>query len=206
MEKNKNSFDSSDVKVDFIEEVSENQLHDKKNHDDIIYKKTFGSIFRARIILIFVSLLFLASLFALVFSFVFPNNVGNGESKMTVHDLYVTHSHESYGGNIESFQKFSSLNNAYVYSFNVTNSGSITLNYKVQLENLDFDSNEDYTSINYILLNNQEQVVSGKLKNNKKVTLGNIDIPVNSVDKLSLKLWVSDNNDVSYKFKVNVIG
>lgn len=203
----KNKLNDSVIKEEFVEEVSEHVLYDKKNQEDIIYKKSVVLGVKAKIIFIVLILLFLAVLSSLIFSLVFSNNTFFGNSKLIVHDLYVTHSNKNYGGEIKSFEDYLTIDDAFVYNFDVKNSASVDLNYKVQLENLKFNNDIDFSSINYILLDGQEQVVSGKISNNKVVDIADITIDANDVDNLVIKLWSSDrSNKINYKFKVNIIG
>lgn len=200
----KNKFDDSGVKVDYVEEVNENQLYDKKDRTDIIYSKSYLSTTRNVVLIIFMVLLLLISLFSLIFGFVYFNkHIDNGDT----YTLFVVHSNDEYGGKQISFDEYNSFKNSYSYDFSVKNSNEVKLNYKIQIENTNFSSNNaDYSKINYSLLNYNNVISEGKIINDNIFDVVSLDIEPNQNQQLVLKLWSDDvNQNLIYSFKINIL-
>lgn len=200
----KNKFNDSGINVDYLEEVNENQLYDKKNQSDIIYSRSYLSVTRNVILTIFMVLLLLISLFSLIFGFVYFNKyVDNNE----MYTLFVVHSNDKYGGELINVDKYNSFDNSFNYDFSVSNNNEVKLNYKIQVENINFGSdNVDYSVINYSLLNYNTVVSNGKIINDNVFDLVSLNIQPNENHQMVLKLWTDDKNqDLIYSFKINIL-
>lgn len=203
----KNNFNDSSVNVDFIEEVDDNLLYDKKNISDIIYEKSSFRKVRSGILLILSIVLILLSLFSIIFGLVYFNKVYD-ETNNSVYTLFVTHSNNLLGGKNISFEEHVSYDNAYEYNFVINNINNVNMDYVVQIENLNFDKmNVDYTKINYVLVNYDQVVAKGVIGNDKLVNITKLNIDSNTIHNLDLKLWSNVlNKEFQYSFKVNIIG
>ena len=200
----KNNFDDSGVKVDYMEEVDENQLYDKKNQTDIIYVNSSASNIKNVLLIVLAVIFTLISLFTLIFGFVYFNKqVEVGET----YTLFITHSDDSYGGNNITFGDYNSLENTYNYNFDVSNSNDIDLNYKIQIEHINFDSKTfDYSSINYSLLNYDSVVSEGVFNNNRTFDVVSMNIGANTKQQFVLKLWSNNiDKELEYSFKINIL-
>lgn len=200
----KNNFNDSGVKVDYVEEVDEEQLYDKKNQTDIIYVNSSASNFKSVLLIVLTVILILLSLFSFIFGFSYFNKHVDSNETYT---LFITHSNDFYGGKDITFNNYNSPENSYNYDFNVSNSNDVSLNYKIQVENINFGSdNIDYNNINYSLWNYDSIVSKGKLVNEKTFDMISIDVGPNINQKFVLKIW-SDNidEDLKYSFKINIL-
>lgn len=199
----KNNFSDSGVKVDYIEEVDEKQLFDKKSYSDIIYVNSKSSFVKRVLFIIFLFVFILLILFLSIFGFSFFNkNVVDEE-----YSLFLTHSNPFYGGENLIISDFNSIDDAYSYSFTVNNSNDVSLSYKVQVENVNYGfDNVEYTNINYSLLKYNDVVSSGVLEDKAILDIANIDISSNSNHQLTLKIWSNINDEnLEYSFKVKIL-
>ena len=134
----KNDFNVSTEDLIFEEEVGEEELHSKKNVSDIIYNDLDVRKRRTKFLIFLAISLIIISIISALMGFIFLDK-DLKEKKVnpiiTKYDLFVTHSNSSYGGSISSFSDYRSLNNAYLYKFDVTNNNSIVckLGSKIEL-------------------------------------------------------------------------
>ena len=161
-------------------------------------------------ILVFLSIVLgIIALFAIMLGMVFSNSdktdrpIGVFTNK---YNLIVTHTNNQYGGSISSFANYNNENNAYEYSFGVTNNNSVDLKYSINFENTNYDFNKlDMSLIDYQLVKNGKVVRSGKLKNAVTNDLYTTNISIRSSDNYLIKLWSNDLvNKGNFSFKINI--
>lgn len=198
MEKNNSDFDVSNVT--FEEEVSSEELNSKKGTSDIVYSNKGG---RKNKFLIFLAIFLI--LFSLLCSFIGYCYLDNKDRDITYdkYNLLVTHSDGSFGGIISSFDKYSSFNNAYSYSFSVSNGNPLEFNYSVDINCTNYEKNVNLSFINYVLYKNNDVVKEGVLSNSEVNKIYDTSIGVNGLDNYVLKLWSSEKN-LGFNFKVNI--
>lgn len=205
----KNDFNVSTEDLIFEEEVGEEELRSKKNVSDIIYNDLDVRKRRTKFLIFLAISLIIISIISALMGFIFLDK-DLKEKKVnpiiTKYDLFVTHSNSSYGGSISSFSDYRSLNNAYLYKFDVSNNNSIALNYLVEFINPNYGNDGvDMTLINYKLLKNDEIVSEGVLSNSMTSQLFNTDILSNSRDEYVLKIWsYKMDKKLKFDFKINV--
>lgn len=205
----KNDFNVSTEDLIFEEEVGEEELYSKKNVSDIIYNDLDVRKRRTKFLIFLAISLIIISIISALMGFIFLDKdlkEKKVNSIITKYDLFVTHSNSSYGGSISSFSDYRSLNNAYLYKFDVTNNNSITLNYLVEFINPNYGNDGvDMTLINYKLLRNNQIVSEGVLSNSMTSQLFNTDILSNSRDEYVLKIWsYKMDKKLKFDFKINV--
>lgn len=205
----KNDFNVSTEDLIFEEEVGEEELYSKKNVSDIIYNDLDVRKRRTKFLIFLAISLIIISIISALMGFIFLDK-DLKEKKVnpiiTKYDLFVTHSNSSYGGSISSFSDYRSLNNAYLYKFDVTNNNSIALDYLVEFINPNYGNDGvDMTLINYKLLRNNQIVSEGVLSNSMTSQLFNTDILSNSRDEYVLKIWsYKMDKKLKFDFKINV--
>lgn len=207
MKRERNDFKTSDRLEEFVEEVDERYLYDKKNQSDIIYVESTGSMIKSRILIILAILLILLSLMSFIFGLVYINkDVSGRETTVNNYDLFVTHSNNYFGGQLDSFDKYRSSSKPYSYSLTVENNNPIDISYKVELINPSYgNDNVDMTGIEYNVFNSGSLVFSGKLTNNSINDLGDIVIESNSSDNLEFRIWSSSvPSGTPFSFKINI--
>lgn len=192
----------------FEEEVHEDELVDKKNVSDVVYVESENKIKHKFLVVLAIVLLVLFIISCLL-GFLFSDGkfgVLNG-TVTNEYDLYVTHTNVDYGASNLAFEEHKTLNDAYVYDFSVNNSNSVNLEYSLELLNTNFDNDGiDMTMINYSLIKNGTEVVSGKLVDIQKNNLYSTTINKNSRDSYVIKLWSdSISKNMKFNFKINVI-
>lgn len=204
--------DGSFNKYTFNEEVPEVDLYDKSDMSDIIYVRDVS--YRSKINLLIAIAIFLIvsalllSLFgmALIGKDYLWNDTDNVGNTIT-YNLFVSHSNNYYGRSAVNFEEYNTSSKTLDYSFDVRNSNPIDINYKIILNNPYFgEDNVDMSLINYSLYINQEEITSGKLKNEAECLLSNITIGSNANHNVLLKLWSSDlGKNNKFNFKIDVI-
>ena len=205
----KNDFNVSTEDLIFEEEVGEEELYSKKNVSDIIYNDLDVRKRRTKFLIFLAISLIIISIISALMGFIFLDKdlkEKKVNSIITKYDLFVTHSNSSYGGSISSFSDYRSLNNAYLYKFDVTNNNSIALDYLVEFINPNYGNDGvDMTLINYKLLKNNEIVSEGVLSNSMTSKLFNTEILSNSRDEYVLKIWsYKMDKKLKFDFKINV--
>lgn len=169
----------------FEEEINANSIVVTKEKS-----KGFGIIFAT---LGFLLVLFLG--FYLLFRF----GIISLSSKQYISgNLFVVHSNVKFGDTISSFEKYSSYENAYSYTFYVENDNDDEYLYKVKLKNVDKDS-----KISYAILKNSDVLFKGQLDGFGDFILTTQSILPSSTDNYELKLWSSDSTS-KLQFKIDV--
>jgi len=115
-------------------------------------------------------------------------------------DLFVVHSKTNFGDNISSFQNYTSLDNAYSYKFYVENDESKDLPYKIVLHRND---SSDISLINYLVLQDGEDVFKGVLSNQEDNVLISTKIQGNGLNNYEIKFWSTDFSS-KLDFRINV--
>lgn len=192
----------------FEEEVNDNELVDKKKHNDIVYVETDNKV-RFKFLIILAIVLFIISFFALVLGMLFADGkfgVLDG-TVVNEYNLYVTHTNVDYGGSNIVFNKYNSFDNAYSYTFNVSNNNSVELDYSLELLNDNYNGDGvDMRLINYTLIKNNAEISTGKLEDIEKNSIYSTSISANSKDIYTIKLWSNTiSKDLKFSFKMNVI-
>lgn len=193
----------------FIEEVPESVLYNKKNQNDLIYIEDNNYKKRAKFLILLAIILIIIALLLSFFGLMYLNKERlakeNDSNNINIirYDIFVSHSNNSYGGNIKSFANYNSKEKAFSYSFKVSNDNPVNIDYKVEVLDNNF-GNSNLNLISYILLNNDEEIASGVLKNKEVNELTDVTIASHSVNNLVLKLW-SSNVDKGFNFKINVV-
>ena len=199
--KQKSDYTDKTEVLTFNEEVADEDLHSKLGVDDHIYvRKFFGGPFLVALGVI----LILTSLFALMYGLFNSDKYLDGRQIGVTHSEYkllVTHTTKQYGGTIDSFDKYNSLDKAFTYSFSVSNSNPIQLQYGISLTSL----NNLKDDVHYQLVRNNQVVEEGLVNNKDTDTIYNTSISSSTVDKYEIKIWSNTKDSAQkYTFKVNV--
>lgn len=206
--KRKNDLNVPTEDLIFQEEVKDDELYCKKNVSDIIYNDSGVRIRRTRFLIMLAIILILISIISALIGFVYLDKdlKENNNTIVTKYDLFVAHSNSFYGGNIDSFSNYSSLDKAYSYKFTVSNNNPVSLKYSVEFVNPNYGNDGvDMTLINYKLLKNNEIVSEGTLNNLKTDELYKADILSNSSDEYFIKVWSSKiDKELKFDFQINV--
>lgn len=211
MNQKKNSYDIDVNDLTFDEEVSEKDLYSKVNVDDRIYVENNSKRFKWLIIIIIV--LLLVSFLSALYGFLRLDNIAregevSGGVDVLKYNLFVEHSDSSYGGVIKSFSDYSSADKAFAYDFNISNNNPVKLNYTIDIVNPNFGTdNIDMSLINYSLIKNQSEIVSGTLNNASSFDVYSSDILSNVKDEFVIKLWsdkIVDNLEFSFRINIKV--
>ena len=205
----KNNF-RKDEDFMFEEEVSEDMLYDKKNQSDIVYVESSEHIIRTRVLIVLAVILIILAIISSFFGFVYlgKDQQDNKETTTSVtrYDIFVSHSNASYGGSIDSFAKYNSLDNAFNYDFKVSNENPVDIDYKIEVIDNNYDKNSKYLPmISYSLFNNDVQITEGVFDSKEINVIEKVTIKANSSDSLRLKIWSTEiENNIGFNFKVNV--
>lgn len=207
MNQKKNDFEFESFVYD--EEVSEDELYSKIDVDDRIYDKEKNTNVVKWLVGLAVVLM-IVSLVSALFGFLKlsdENNEGSGaETIVTKYNLFVEHSNSLYGGKLESFENYSSLDKSFVYDFNVSNNNPVVLDYSIDFVNPNFgDDNVDMSLINYSLLKNDVVIAEGGLQNLSNFELYRTEILSNTSDNYVIKIWSDKiDNDLKFDFQINI--
>lgn len=210
MDQKKNDEKIGTNELLFDEEVKDDELHSKLGVDDHIYIESERSITgRITFLIVLSIILILISLMSAIFGFVFKDSEYGKRDigvNVTEYNLYVTHSNNTYGGEINSFANHNSLDKAYSYSFYVSNDNPANLNYSVDLTNLKYDSNNiDMSLIRYSLIKNGEVVAEGNLSDSMTNEIYDTKISSDTIDKYEIKIWSNNiTKKVNFVFKINI--
>lgn len=187
----------------FDEEVSENDISLSNNYVVNKDKKS-----KQKWLFVLCLLLILTSLASFAYAFSRFSDGANRENEVNViqYNLFVERFGSSYGGEIASFKEYDSLDKAFTYDFNVSNSNPVSLKYNLELVNSNFGlDNVDLSLINYSLVKNNVEVLSGTLSNVFNMNLYETDISSNAKDEYTLKLWSNEIDDnMKYSFRLNI--
>ena len=196
----KNDYMEDTEELTFNEEVSDEELHSKLGVDDHIYiRKFFGGPF----LVVLGVLLILTSLFALMYGLFNSDKYLDGRQIGVTHSKYkllVTHTTSQYGGTIDNFSKYNSLDKAYTYSFSVSNNNPLQLQYGVSLTSKG-NLNDD---VHYQLVRNDQVVEEGLINKRESNTIYSTSISSNTLDKYEIKIWSNTNNGQNYTFKISI--
>ena len=160
---------------------------------------------KKRFILFIIIVLILSSIFCglLVYAL---NNRGttiNKNNEFTADDLYVIHSKKDFGDEIKDISNFNSLETAYYYTFYIENVNSVTVPYKVIIEDVSTNKIKNKDKINYAIYKNDDLVFSGMLDNNTKTIMTSANIGASEKDNYKIKLWTTTTSGY-YKFRINI--
>lgn len=208
MRQMKNSIPSSNLM--FEEEVSENEVYDKKNQSDIIYVSSNKN--KVKFLIVLAIILIIISIFSALLGFIYldkdrSNIVDDGKAVINHYDLFISHSNQYYGGNLISFAEHRSEESAYSYSFNVSNQNDLDIKYKIVLVNALYTSDDiDMKDINYSLFNDDVLISSGNLQEVEEFSLADMLIKSNSIDDINFKIWSSTiDKNLKFTFKINIL-